>query len=216
MASRKSRRSRDQCVLERGERRRASSVAKSAATFEGSGMPPTKKVVSTGARDAREPWSRSVSALSESQSRTFSSWAGPTMTLLAARRPGRNRSADAVAAGRSQTASRSGAAELASQQTEASGAGRAGSTKGVETPCDGAQGMTTDTNELMSASEATGLTPAAPAQAVVALIVGIAPEKLPSEITRAQCEQVVIGGDVGRPGRTNVVSGHGAMATGVR
>src|SRR5215831_17238316 len=50
---------------------------------------------------------------------------------------------------------------------------------------------------------------------------GIAPEKLPGEITRTQSEHVVIGGDGRRPAWTNIESWHGkskdwAMATAVR
>jgi hypothetical protein len=74
--------------------------------------------------------------------------------------------------------------------------------------------MAADTSDLMPGSQASWLVPASPAQAVIALIVEVAPEKLPGEITRAQFEHVIIGINGGRPGRTNVVSWarHGTMA----
>ena len=82
----------------------------------------------------------------------FSSWPGPTTTLFAETRLAREMSADAAVAGRSHMASRVGAAGLVSQQTGASGAGSAGSTKGVEAPCDRAPCVAPYAREPMPAS----------------------------------------------------------------
>ena len=64
---------------------------------------------------------------------------------------------------------------LASQQTGACGAGKAGSTKGMHAPRAGARGVAADARQLLSALQTTGALTAAPAQAVVTLIVGVAP-----------------------------------------
>ncbi len=213
MASRSSRRSRERCTLERGHWRSRSRVAKSAASFDGAGSPAIRNVVATGARDAREPWRRSVRALSESRRITFSSWAGPTMRLASHRRPEQARSATTPGGGRSQAASRRGAAALASQETDASGAGRAGSTKGMEAPGDGAGRMAADAAEQVPASKATGPVPSASAQAVVSLVVGIASEKFPGKITRAQRQDVVIVGNLWRPGGADIGPGHDTTTT---
>jgi len=74
------------------------------------------------------------------------------MRLASHRRRDKARSADAPGVGRSQTAARSGAAEAVSQETGALGAGRAGSTKGMEAPGDGAGRMAADATEQVPTS----------------------------------------------------------------
>ena len=116
------------------------------------------------------------------------------------------RSAAEFPVARSHTASSSGVAKLVSQQIGAWGAGNAGSTKGMESPGDGAQGVAPDAREPLPASKAAHVSRAAPAQMVVALIVWISPQELPSQITGTQRQRIIVGADIWRPGGTNIVS----------
>jgi hypothetical protein len=190
-------------------------LEKAVARRCGSGIPRTRKVVLTGASSARDPRRRRVKALSALPKTSCSSPAGPMMTCLAAAHSTIDRSATAAVLARSQIASITGAAALDSQQTGACGAGSAGSTKGMQSPRARAGCVAAHARELSPALQTAGALQTAPAQAVVTLIVWIAPEKFPGQLTLAQGQSVVVGTDVRRPGGTNIMSKalHGGTAT---
>jgi len=179
-------------------------------------MPYNRKVVLTGASDARDPCSRSVKAESASLRMMSSSPAGPRTTCRADESAAIDRTAGAPLAGRSAMACRIGATVLLDQQIGASGAGSAGSTKAVEAPRGRPACAASDARDVEAGLEGPrGLYEPFAVELEVALIVGIAPQELPGEIGAAQRAGVIVGTLKGWPRRTNIMpfARHGTKLT---
>ena len=103
-------------------------------------------------------------------------------------------------------AGRVGDAAPMDQHTPAWGADNFGSAKGIDAPFSGIHWRASQTRHPLSGFEPARALVTTALQAKVSLVVGIAPQKLPRQIARAQVEQIVVGRSIERPTGTNIVS----------
>ena len=168
-------------------------------------MPCRRKVVLTGASDARDPCICNVKAELASLRMTSSSREGPRTTCRADESAAIDRAAGAPFAGRSAITCKIGATVLLDQQIGALGAGSAGSTKAIEAP----RRRPTCAASNVRYAEARldgprGLQPFA-VELEVTLIARIASQELPGEIGRAQRPGVIVGTLMGWPKGANIM-----------
>jgi hypothetical protein len=81
----------------------------------------------------------------------------------------------------------------------ASGAIRAGSTKGMETPALAARGVDCDAPDGLAGGQTAGLGVAGSVQPVVALVAGVAAQAFPRDLLGIEREHVVVGAWGRRP-----------------
>jgi hypothetical protein len=92
------------------------------------------------------------------------------------------------------------------QHTPARGAGNFGSAKGIDAPFSVICRRASQTRHPLAGFESARALVTAALQTKVSLVGRIAPQKFPSQIARAQVEQIVVGPCIERPTGTNIVS----------
>jgi len=168
-------------------------------------MPCRRKVVLTGASDARDPCICNVKAESASLRMMSSSREGPSTTCRADERAAIDRAAGAPLAGRSAITCKIGATLLLDQQMGALGAGSAGSTKAIEAPRRRPTCAASNARDAKAGLEGPqGLQPFA-VELEVTLIARIASQELPREVGRTQRAGVIVGTLMGWPRGANIM-----------